>query len=1316
MSHDPRESDEEHDEAGAVVDGDTDDNEEYGSAGEHPEHLHEVPSEHLPGSSTSQLDHYVTVSERPSAVSPPSPTRSATPPPRGASNFLPSEIVAPENIGTSGPPRTRSSRVESLRVNNTRSNRLSGFFTSFRPRSTQAVAERPVESRPNSSKLITRPPEPPPPSLSPPSLDELGLSLQAITPNLSPSHFGTPPTSGTFMRPHFLLLCHSQGLDVLPLVAPPAPRAYALVRRVPFKMVVVMEERGVLVAIAGRRDGVRVYALEEIRKVIEWRMEFEVQRERERARREEAKFRLSFGASETKSKGALVRPGVYSVTLPNAAVRPPTAKQRSVPVPTSPPPRYASIVTNLPSVPILNVPPPPDFQGPNSSRRSGDRALSISSVVGRKILSGSAKHQGGADEKTDWMDVAGSDEEVLIAPGPSGSAALDERTSNMANTLSRVQVQSPELGDDGEEVEVGEPADPHPPSSSPMPIGRQHRPASLRLEPQSMPDSIPDQNSPAVTPSSPTPTVFSLQRAMMRNNAPPPLPPPINPSVRSNDVVSLAEVLQESRLPGRPVPLASLRIGSHTAYDPQGNEPDIDAPEDPIPSPSNTVAPPSTDRRRRRWSVMDTLRPELRPPSASMDVPRTPRLQVPRSPSLLNGIVPRTAPPTHFPRSQRSPSTPGTPRSAHILPRNMSNPGPIAPSSVPPQTPRRFFSRFIPAVLRKGHDKRAAASDRESTENIPPVPSHSFPSQAPAPKMEYVKLPGTKGALMIKAVETARKSFLAILCGDQGEKVELFAGTYRSALGLSRTFILPDSPRSLELQLQGDDLVELFLVFSQNVFGLEPATVRVREVRIGRAERRAARRRAALENQSAERFLSGEGSGEGRDGLATIGDEGATNIITSVVTVGNTPSGPSSGDRRRTFSDTAHWRPDGSAARPASSSDIGSPLISRTAIAPEELSAKAAAQLGPYSTFQQLSFAPRFPTASIADECVIPPTYTSYLDYREEWEKSYPQQLPETVAGNPSQAPALLVSPRWYYKDPKGILRGPWDVDTMYNWLRDGFLPPNLPLRQDNEATFITLRALQDSRPGVENPFAPSESNLEPFPSKTTSANITSHRIPLPEYLLSPISLLAQPRHFGPPALFFSSRGGHITSIVDGRGRSVLKGKFIWNSDRSRDPQSPLPLGDVRRLEAFDSKDNHAVLVAIRHGGIEAVNMSDALLQPADQSRTSLPFFNSPNIATSRRRNFVWRMGSPVEDVSSSNLSNHGISSKRETALPRKSVTLSKKIGSMKRTDGTKENEESPLPLSDNEILFLGRWGDHVYLCERTADSFRILRLSLAES
>ncbi|KAG1719006.1 hypothetical protein EDD22DRAFT_791948, partial [Suillus occidentalis] len=94
----------------------------------------------------------------------------------------------------------------------------------------------------------------------------------------------------------------------------------------------------------------------------------------------------------------------------------------------------------------------------------------------------------------------------------------------------------------------------------------------------------------------------------------------------------------------------------------------------------------------------------------------------------------------------------------------------------------------------------------------------------PPPKLDYAKLPGTKGSIIIKVVERPKKSFLAILCGDNGEKVKLFAGTYRTASGLSCTFILLDSPCSLELQLQGDDLVEVFLVFSQNVFGLEPVT------------------------------------------------------------------------------------------------------------------------------------------------------------------------------------------------------------------------------------------------------------------------------------------------------------------------------------------------------------------------------------------------------------------------------------------------------------------------------------------------------------
>ncbi|KAJ7701516.1 hypothetical protein B0H17DRAFT_868549, partial [Mycena rosella] len=77
----------------------------------------------------------------------------------------------------------------------------------------------------------------------------------------------------------------------------------------------------------------------------------------------------------------------------------------------------------------------------------------------------------------------------------------------------------------------------------------------------------------------------------------------------------------------------------------------------------------------------------------------------------------------------------------------------------------------------------------------------------PPPKLEYVKLPGTKGALTIKFVKMAKRGltlihrFLVILCGENGEKVELFAGMYRMALGLSCTFILPDSLRLLRAAL-----------------------------------------------------------------------------------------------------------------------------------------------------------------------------------------------------------------------------------------------------------------------------------------------------------------------------------------------------------------------------------------------------------------------------------------------------------------------------------------------------------------------------------
>lgn len=255
---------------------------------------------------------------------------------------------------------------------------------------------------------------------------------------------------------------------------------------------------------------------------------------------------------------------------------------------------------------------------------------------------------------------------------------------------------------------------------------------------------------------------------------------------------------------------------------------------------------------------------------------------------------------------------------------------------------------------------------------------------------------------------------MAILCGENGEKVELFAGTYRTALGLSRTFILPDSPRSLELQLQGDDLVEVFLVFSQNVFGLEPATVRVREVRIGRAERRAARRRAREIRM---------GEAPSNDSEAALAEEDV-NINVSVglsVAVNSTAAGTSDVlERSQTPPLIPNEHPD---AQPELVSSEA-PAISTIANSEELV---AVARMGPYTTFQQLNFAPKFPLASIADEYIIPPTYPTFLEYRatHEPEEGNNMDLAQVQFSPPGlPIPVPTVPPRWFYRDPKNVVHG----------------------------------------------------------------------------------------------------------------------------------------------------------------------------------------------------------------------------------------------------------------------------------------------------
>ncbi|KAL1741484.1 hypothetical protein HDZ31DRAFT_45353 [Schizophyllum fasciatum] len=1202
-------------------------------------------------------------------------------------------------------------------------NRLSGFFTNLihrrdppptSSRSTireEAAKDDPSRSAsPHSGRPVT-----PPPQLPAPTLQELGLSLSVLTQDLSPSHFTTPPTSGAFLAPHYLLLCHAQGLDVLPLVAPPTPQPYALVRRVPFKSVVVMEQRGVLVAIAGRRDGVRVYALEEIRKAVEWRVDVEVRRERDRSKRDAFKKTLmspldtgsTRDSSEKSRKGSLSSPSQAEETDKDVSRRP----------------SHSSLQRSRPNTPTPSNPPPhPSEQPPPYSRQSDPEGLTtITPSASETVLAHNHSRSRGnsvsnvlaavpsvsrrppipeRDSKADWAEDSSDDEAINIVAAAGGSQALDERTSSVTASTSHAAHLSNASSTASR------------PSTGSAP--RRNRPANLDLSMSRANGPIPDPEP------SPAPTLITLRQALSHTssterNAISTAGPdtPNDPEADDDDDdngLSLAEMLMESRLPELP-PAGSRRDQEPILLSNQAGESETE------PSSPRTVDGFNTARRasqesstqqsqtgrRRRWSVM--LSPPNQPLATSVSTPTSPASTRSRGRGLSPGRSgSRALSQTRSQRSARSPQPPlarpptaPSPSSALAgLVPSTSMPPPSSPVPPLPDSASSMISsrssRFIPRIIsnafgaRRSDDRtplpssqRASDTDSRRTAN-----SNQTSPHAPPPKLEYVKLPGTKGALMVKAVETAKKSFLAILCGDNGEKVELFAGTYRTALGLSRTFILPDSPRLLELQLQGDDLVEVFLVFSQNVFGLEPATVRVREVRIGRAERRAARRRA--------REIR---TGETQTDDAAAEEETNVNVTVSVAVTDATPASASGPGTPPLVADQ---HPEDQPATPAAEPTTQPSAASHA----DELLALASAQMGPYTTFQQLSFAPKFPLAAIADDYIIPPTYPEFIDYRNHHESDSNGADLTRIQFSPPGLPVPTPSApcKWFYRDPKGVVHGPWKASLMQAWFKDGLLPLDLPVRREEDSDYILLKDLRLQCVDPTRPFRSPVQTAAPPPPFLPDAG---------KPLLAPISLLAQPKHFGPPALFFSSRGGHSTAIVDARGRSVLKGRFLWSSsDPDEDKNGLNRLGDVKRLEAFDVEDG-AVLVAMRQGGLEAVDFSDALLKPADASRTVLPQFEPPPSNINRRSPFVWRIGTPV-DVGSSSIA-MPLSSKGGKGS---SYLSGRKPGSTSTRNLVRtelHNEQLVDADPTEEVLFLGRRGDNMYMCERSAGSFRILHL-----
>ena len=555
--------------------------------------------------------------------------------------------------------------------------------------------------------------------------------------------------------------------------------------------------------------------------MVEWRMDVEIRREKEKARREEVKRPITAlsliqaddsekrGSTEKQSTivpaGANDRRAVQlgrrsSVAVPPGQPRPPvirtqksrSSSTRSAPVePVGPPPAYS----NSPPPRSHDLPPmttpAPVAPVPTVTPRTRSRATSVSEVLAgamsrrHTLTSVNGERDPEDDTKGDW--ASSDDEAINVMAAPSGSQLLDERTSAMA--AAAASPTGPTRAD-------------MPRSQTAPSLGsrsnRRSRPANLDL-------SLTRQNTNVISgpPPSPTPTLLTLQQALSIGSNPrdevgmmsPELdgdadgeededgePNPPSPTTPTRERITLAEALFESRLPNIP-PAGSRREQEPIIIHSQTNA-EGDAPASPRTSESNSVLTRQStgdqfNRRRRRWSVLggvfsnpssqsqssiptapdlSTL-PPPQPPAAPPEIrERRPNVLVRshsgRVPQAGSNIV--TAAPG---RPLRRPSTsPGLNSDGNIT-QMSADPSP-SPSMIQPHSAGPSHSRFLPRILTNALARRS--------DDVPPLPrtagvgsdkplSLPPPPHAPAPKLEYVKLPGTKGAVAVKAVETAKK-------------------------------------------------------------------------------------------------------------------------------------------------------------------------------------------------------------------------------------------------------------------------------------------------------------------------------------------------------------------------------------------------------------------------------------------------------------------------------------------------------------------------------------------------------------------------------
>ncbi|GAA5968655.1 hypothetical protein JCM8115_003670 [Rhodotorula mucilaginosa] len=313
------------------------------------------------------------------------------------------------------------------------------------------------------------------------------------------------------------------------------------------------------------------------------------------------------------------------------------------------------------------------------------------------------------------------------------------------------------------------------------------------------------------------------------------------------------------------------------------------------------------------------------------------------------------------PSPSRSPAVPSEDSTAGRSPPGLTRIEVV--SVVPTYAPSR--RRGSQQTLHHDFKRRSVASLRSmSGANVKSpaernAPAHPANVQSP---LEYVKLARSRGARVLKAVETPRRTYLALVGGEEGDRVELFTGSKSISLSLNRTFVLPDTPRSIELQLQGDELVDIYLMYADTIFALEPSTVRVREVGVGREERRAQRQqdhhREEQERLLRESLSFGGSASDLQDGAAATIQPSQTHAFE-----GETAEVP---DAEASSHPPTYAQPVGASASALRATVSTGANRDRRPV-------------NDYSALQQLPLIPPVPSSILAPSWIIPPLYTDVV-------------------------------------------------------------------------------------------------------------------------------------------------------------------------------------------------------------------------------------------------------------------------------------------------------------------------------------------------